>query len=429
MRILKDLPELLQAEVITPDTADKIRDYYKSKSRSSTSTNPLFIVFGILGALLIGLGIILIMAHNWDELSRSTKTILSFLPLLIGQGICAYVLIKKQDSRAWRESGSAFLFFAVGASIALVSQIYNIPGGSGTFLFTWMLLCLPLVYILKSSITSLLYISGSTYYATQIGYWSNFTVPYLYWLLLIGVLPHYYQLYQLKPNSNFTTFHHWLAPVSLTIALGTVAQKADELLFIAYFGLFSSFYMFGDLKFLAPHKLRNNGYKVIGTLGTMALLLVLSFNWLWDDLQSRPFPFNQLAKAPEFYASVITSLVATGLLYFSFKNKPLSRIQPLAPGFLFFIFLFVLGHFSPAAVVLINVYILLIGVLTVKSGVRQNHLGLLNLGLLLITALVVCRFFDTDLSFVIRGILFVLVGLGFFMANYWLLQKRKTHEY
>ncbi|QNF32075.1 DUF2157 domain-containing protein [Adhaeribacter swui] len=428
MRLLKDLPELLDAEVITPETADRIRDYYKSKNTSSA--NPLLVVFGILGALLIGLGIILILAHNWDELSRITKTLLAFLPLLIGQVLCGYGLIKKQVGTAYRESAATFLFLAVGASIALVSQIYNIPGGTGTFLLTWMLLGLPLVYIMPSSVVSLLYICGITYYAAELGYWSyKSPPPYLYWLLLMGILSHYYQLYRRKPTGNFIIFHHWLIPASVTVALGTVAQKADELLFIAYFSLFGAFYLFGNLIFLKTQKLKNNGYKVIGALGTVALLLALSFNWFWESLIKQAFSVNQLINAPEFYASVLTSLAATGLFYAYLKNKPISRLQPIAPAFLLFIFLFLLGLFSPVAVVLVNIYILLIGVLIVKDGARQNHLGLLNLGLLLISALVICRFFDTDLSFVIRGILFVSVGLGFFLANYGLLKKRKNHEF
>ena len=62
MRILKELPELIKAGIITQKTADKILDHYKNKSGSST--HRLLIVLGILGAILFGLGIILIIAHN-----------------------------------------------------------------------------------------------------------------------------------------------------------------------------------------------------------------------------------------------------------------------------------------------------------------------------------------------------------------------------
>lgn len=226
MRILKDISDLVKADIITQETADKIQDFYKTKG--SSSVNRLFIIFGILGAILVGLGIILIIAHNWDEFSRVSKTCIAFLPLLAGQLLCGYTIIKKQNSVAWRESGSAFLFFAVGASIALVSQIYNIPGEMETFLLTWLLLCLPLVYLMNSSIASLLYIGGITYYATHLGYWSSTSNnPYFYWLLLLGVLPHYYHLYRVKPGSNFMIFHNWLIPLSVVITLGTLTKRTE----------------------------------------------------------------------------------------------------------------------------------------------------------------------------------------------------------
>ena len=94
MRLRKEITELLNAGVINSETANRINEYYNSKS--GTPQNRLVIVFGIFGALLVGLGIILILAHNWDELSRTVKTIIAFIPLLLGQALCAYTLIKKK---------------------------------------------------------------------------------------------------------------------------------------------------------------------------------------------------------------------------------------------------------------------------------------------------------------------------------------------
>jgi uncharacterized membrane protein len=162
MKVSKDLTELVQAGVIDQLTADKISNYYATKTTSPQSK--MVIVFGILGSLLVSLGIILILAHNWDDLTRTTKSIFAFIPLVIGQGLCAFSLWKKRDSTAWREASAVFLYFAIGACISLISQIYNIPGNLTSFLLTWLLLGLPLVYLLNSSSASLLYIIGITYY-------------------------------------------------------------------------------------------------------------------------------------------------------------------------------------------------------------------------------------------------------------------------
>ncbi len=427
MSVHKDIEELLKAEIITQEIAEKILNYYNKKG--STSPNRLFVVFGIFGAILVGLGIILILAHNWDELTRGTKVFFAFLPLLAGQVLSGFTLLKRQSSTAWRESSSAFLFFAVGASIALVSQIYNIPGNAGSFMLTWMLLCIPLVYLMKSSITSLLYISGITYYAVHVGYWSHPSEGFnLFWFLLFALLPHYYNLYKKKPDSNFLNFHHWLVPLSVIISLGTVTERTGELMFISYLSLFGLYYLIGDLYFFKQQKIINNGYKILGTLGTISLLLALSFNWFWDDLISKDLTLNELFEASEFYVSLIISIAAGIMLFLQHKGKALSAFNPFSYVFILFIIVFFIGLLSPIAVVLINILVFAIGILIINDGVKQDNLGLLNAGLLVIVALVACRFFDSNISFVIRGLLFVSVGFGFFAANYLIIKKRKRNE-
>jgi len=427
MNIIKDIPELIKADVISQETADKIRDFYGVKG--GRSTNRLFIVFGILGAILVGLGIILIIAHNWDELSRVIKTGFAFIPLLVGQVLSGFVLIKKQNSVAWKESTTTFLFFAVGASISLVSQIYNIPGNLSLFLLTWMLLCLPLIYVMNSSIASLLYLIGITYYASEANYGAySLSESYFYWGLLLTIIPHYYLLYKKNPNSSFMIFHNWLIPLSVIITLGTIAKRTDELMFVAYFSLFGLIYLIGDLNFFTKQRLGNNGYKVLGSLGTIVLLLVLSFDWFWENLREKNFSFNEVITTPEFIASAIISLLAGILLVQQLKNKSLNDIKPIAPVFILFIIIFIIGLSSPLSVVLTNVLVLIIGILTINDGAKLENLGILNYGLLIVTTLVVCRFFDTNLSFIIRGGLFVSVGIGFFATNYWILKKRKSND-
>jgi uncharacterized membrane protein len=427
MSLIKDLAELVDAAVINQETADKISFYYKNKSSSSSSR--LFIVFAILGALLTGLGIILIVAHNWDEFSRGAKTALAFMPLVIGQLTGGFVLLKKRDNIAWREGSATFLVFAIGAVISLISQIYHIPGNLSSFLLTWSILCFPLIYILNSSLTSLLFIAGITCYACSNSYFSYpMGDSFLYWLLLAGALPHYYQLYKEKPHSNFMIFHHWMIPLSVIIVLGTVVKTTGEFMYIAYMSLFGLFYMIGDLDFFTQQKTINNGYKIFGTFGTLILLLILSFDGFWEKLIGKGLQFDEVITAPEFIASFIISTMAAALFYFQQKNKTIDQIKPISFVFILFIIAFVLGLYISISVVLINLCVFTIGILTMREGSRIDHLGILNLGLLIITALVTCRFFDKDLSFILRGMMFLVVGAGFFATNYRMLKKRNKNE-
>lgn len=426
--VIKALPELVNAAIISEETADTIRDFYQNKEE--TSSNRLIIVFGVLGAILTGLGIILIIAHNWDALSRTTKTLFSFLPLVMGQALCAFALVKKQKQVAWRESTAIFLFFAVGASIALISQVYNIPGNLSSFLLTWMLLCFPLIYMMRSSVTSLLYLMGITYYACETGYWTYpSSTPYLYWVLLLLAIPHYYGLWKHQPESNFSIWHHWLVPLSVIITLGTLAESAEEFMFIAYLSLLGGLYLIGKADDFNTQKLMHNGYRILGTGGMLAMLLFLSFDEFWNQLYEEKLSLNGAINATEFFVALLLSMGATTLLYWMHKNKSWKDIELMEVVFLLFILTFLVGLFTPILpVVMMNLLVLLLGITTIRQGAKIHHLGVLNYGLLIITALIICRFFDVNLSFVVRGILFVLVGVGFFVANYQMLQKKKALE-
>lgn len=428
MSLLNDIHELVKSNVITPETAGRIRDYYRHKE--SKSGNRLVTVFGMLGATLVGLGIILIIAHNWDELSRPVKTGLSFLPLILGQIFCGFTLLKKADRQEWREGATAFLFCAVGASISLVAQVYNIHGDLASFVLTWMLLCLPLVYVMRSSVASLFYLVGITFYACETNYFgSGDMTSYLYWALFLLVLPHYYDLYKNKPESNFMMFHNWLVPLSLVVTLGTVTHRFEELMFVAYISLFGLFYLIGSLDFFKENERRNNDYLILGSLGTVTLLLFLTFDSFWVLLSHQKFPVPELVASPEFFAGLIITLLAGVLFYKLWQGKSLSEIKPVQPAFIIFLLIFLIGTSFPlTAVVLINILVLAIGILTIRDGSRRDHLGILNYGLFIIMILVICRFFDTDLSFVLRGLMFVSVGFGFFIANYRMIKKRKAND-
>lgn len=423
MKIQKDLDELINSGIISEETADKISDFYEIKS--STSGNRLFLVFGILGSLLVSLGIILIIAHNWDELSKSSKTAIAFAPLIIGQLAVAFSIFKSKESKTWKEGSSTFLYVSIGATISLISQIYNISGNMSTFILTWSLLGFPLIYLMRSSMASLLFIIGITWFSAESEYWNYPSArSYYYWGLILLALPHYYYINKIGPKSNFVKFHNWLLVISLVISLGTIGQKNEELMFISYFSLFTIFSLFSKKKFFLDQDHRFSVFQLIGNIGSMVILLSLSFDWFWERLTKEEYTFQKLLDAPETYSVLITASI---VLFLILSNK--SKKQALQ-SMLYIIFLitFIVGFLTPYVVVAINLLILAAGIYTIREGTKQDHLGILNYGLLIITALVICRFFDTDLSFVIRGILFVVVGIGFFFTNYWMLKKRKGNE-
>ncbi|MFI1772090.1 DUF2157 domain-containing protein [Thalassobellus citreus] len=419
-KIQNDIKELVEAQVISQDTAFKITSYYQSKQVDSP--NRLFTVFAVLGSTLVGLGIILILAHNWDDFSRTIKTVFAFLPLIIGQLCVGYSILKKK-SVTWKEASGVFLFFAVGSSMALVSQIYNIPGNLSSYLLTWTILGLPLVYLLRSNALGILHIVFATYYAVEHGYLYNSSgTPWLYILLIVAILPYYSTLLKQKATANITSVFNWLVPLSIIIVLGTFIESNGVFGYLMYVSLFGLLYNLGKLPYFNNQKLRKNGYLVLGSLGTVYMLLLASFEWLWTDLFSEVMLFN----SQEFYIYIFFFLLAFVVLIYGKKNNWLKGINLFQYLFIIFSIIFFIGFSNDIfPVILINLLVLALGVMAIKLGADKLHFGVLNYGLLIITILIVCRFFDTNMSFVLRGLLFVGVGFGFFFTNYLMLKKQK----
>ena len=425
--LLRALPELIAAGVIDEKTADRIRAWYERQHNAAP--NRLFIVFGILGALLVGLGIILILAHNWDDLSRAVKVVIGLVPLVVGQALTGWIIFNSGQSQAWREGVGAFLFCAVGTSISILSQVYNMGGNLADFLLIWAILGIPIIYVLGSNVAVILCLLVITWHACELSYFTYLgsdAAP-MYWVVMAAITPYYYLSFirsQLK--NNFYVVISWLLVISLTICLATVAENTGRLFMIAYMSMFSLFVIAGESELFKSGRVLSNSYLVTGSLGVITILLISSFVDFWDwDNTTEAISYSPLSIS---VIVALTSLTAAALIkQVQVKGWPQMNAKSFA--FLLFIAIYFISIHAPVpGTWLVNICVLALAIHTIRSGAQQNHLGILNYGLLIITALIMCRFFDTDLSFIVRGLLFIAVGIGFFVANYLMIKQRRAQS-
>jgi hypothetical protein len=263
-----------------------------------------------------------------------------------------------------------------------------------------------------------------TNYACEFGYFSGNKEPWLYMILLALVVPFYYRLLKDRPKANITSIFNWIFPLSLVITLGAFVGSGEQFGFLMYTLLFGLLYNIGKIPFFNDQKLRRNGYLIIGSLGAIVILLIASFEWFWKfNIKECVFELQ------EFYISLFLFLVNLGLLVFMNGKKWIKEFNLIQYVFILFTIIFAIGFFNDLIpTILINALVLALGLMTIKIGTDKFHFGILNYGLLIITALVVCRFFDTNMTFVIRGLLFVAVGVGFFVTNYIMLKKQKNRS-
>jgi uncharacterized membrane protein len=414
--VISELPELIQEGVVDEATATRIHAYYQRKS--GTGSSRLTIALGILGSLLVGLGIILIVAHNWDSLSKSVRLVLAFTPLVVAQGMMITIIGRRIDSVVWREVAGTLLVLAIGAAIALVSQIYSIHGDLSKFLLVWTILSIPISYLLQSSVASMLVWIGATAFAADAKYIDKFTPTWYYLPLVLAVFPYYLQLIRKKLSSNFTTYHHWIVAISITFALDFIYPDYGMWEFLAFSSLFCAFVILSQLPSFDSLKLPANPWLVIGSVGIILSLVISSgfrreSNFIGDPMNGWP-------------ASVL-GIMAVYLLSRLLMRRNLNEVRAESVAFLLMFAIFPIGTVSVVmGKILLNLLLFAVGGLIIRRGARMNHLGILNYGLLILTLQIIARFFDTEISFIIRGLLFILIGAGFFTANYLMIRKPKT---
>jgi len=427
--LYRELPALMNAGVISAETAEKLRAYYGEIKEGNKSRIAL-LIFGVLGALLIGSGIILLLAHNWDELSRGARTVLSLLPLLVGQALAGWTILKKRESAAWREGTATFVMLAIGASISLIGQTYHISGDFGKFLLTWMLLSIPLVYLLRAIAPALLYLWGITAWAGVRQ--SEAEHALFFWLLAALIIPHFWQAVKENRYSIRAIILAWGISLSLCVATGIVLEGAlPGFWMIVYSGFFAVLFLAGNSYFGEAPTLWQRPFHTVGACGIAVLAFMLTYEWPWREIGWKHF-----RTSPEFhfnaaffdYVLTITLFIAT--LYFFFRKTRAQQIATWLFGAMSIVsisgyFIVASGANTGLALALFNLYLFACGLVVTINGIQSGHLGAVNAGMIILAALIVARFFDSELGFVIRGLAFILMGIGFFVVN-WIIARKTS---
>lgn len=429
--LYRELPSLMNEGVLTAEAAEKLRAYYGEIKESSKKRIAL-IAFSALGASLVGLGIILLFAHNWDELSRSVRTVFSIAPMVLGQTLAGWTLVKKKDSVAWREGSAIFLALAIGSSISLVAQTYHISGDAGRFFLTWMLLTVPLVYLLDASSPALFYLWGMTTWAgirqDEAGH------ALFFWPLAALIVPHFVQAVKENRYSVRSIILAWGISICLCVATGLAMEHALPGLWIVnYSGLFAVLFLAGSHWFGEAPTVWQRPFQTVGVAGIAVLAFLFTYKWPWQGIG-----WQHYRSSAEYHvvAAMFDYVLAAALLLFTLFLV-ISRVRTHGTTMLLFGMLpvvsalcFVVIGFGADvsfAMILFNVYLFSLGIVTTTTGIRNLHLGTVNAGMLILSALIIARFFDSELGFVIRGVAFIIVGIGFLLTN-WMIIRRSAKD-
>ena len=419
--LYNELPNLINRGIFSEEIAKKLRQYY-GEVKSVSRTTTMLIILGTVGALLIGLGIILLFAHNWENFSRLTRTILSLLPLVIGQYLCLWVLRNRPESGAFKEATGTFLSLMVGASISLISQTYNLPADASAFILTWMFLIIPITYFMQASIPAAIYLVGITIWSSM--QWNDPGRAFMFWPLLLIAIPHFIWTLGREVYALRTALLALIISICITIAAGqSLGKIIPGSWIIVYTSIFSIFYSLGHLKIKEFSASWQPIFRFVGAVGSFILALMATYSFVWHSYRYSEYSsmFKSKLPLPVVFGETIVSIclitLALLLFYDNLKRKNTSvALFSVIP--LLAIIGFITNEGSAVLpIIIFNLYLFVSSISRIREGIRRPNLAVVNSGMLMLAVLIIARFFDSDINFILKGLVFICVGIGFLAVN------------
>lgn len=429
--LYRELPQLVERGVLTPGAAESLRDHYGPLPEAS-SRRILLLVFGVLGALLVGSGVVLLLAHNWEFLSRPVRAGLSLGPLVAAQAIVLWVVRRRFHSAAWTEGSATFLSLSIVACISLIGQTYNLGGDVESVLFTWVALTLPVVYLLRSRVAAVLALTGATWWL-MLAPWPrpSITIYWTYLAFVAIVAPFLVWLHRSQRHEPRSAMVEWAACGSLALAVvRLIAWPETGLWAPLYAGLLGSFYVLGRRRTRSATEdvaAWRRPFHVFGALGLGVLLLASSFgdnwktDWGWIAATDGYAPLVMVLVIA-LSLSIVSTIAGARMLGEGEWGAGLLACTPVMAA-LGWVASFEPGLSTPI-VLSMNLFALAVGLTICVQSVGSGRLGTANGGLLLVLAVLTARFFDADLSFVARGVGFILLGSSLLGMNLWMIRQR-----
>jgi uncharacterized membrane protein len=244
--------------LITTEQFDSILEYENKNSNSKLGIYTII----TLGCVVLGLGIIALIASNWEEISDFLKLVIDFFIL----SILGLYIFRKYDNSNIRVKDSlivVFILLIIG-SIGLISQIYNTGGELYQAFLFWSIITLPIILFSESIFPSQFWIVSSFFVLNS--YLEIFlrdknpnlliTINILCipnFFILLGLSLNYFNFNSLKKFSK--SFYFWGCLIFLINTISVNFLSTDLELFTDSFKLiYSLYFIITILLFILTYK-------------------------------------------------------------------------------------------------------------------------------------------------------------------------------
>ena len=430
---LKQELELWKQEgIVSEEQAEKIKEkYHLAQIEEKDAATKLIMVISLIGALLIGGGVILFIASNWQVIPKSVKLLVIF-GIILSVNYFGYYL--RYTKGAYPKVGLALLFLGsllFGAGIWLVAQTYNITSRYHSGVLFWSVGILPVSWLL--GLQSILVLSSGL-----LSFWTVWksldisTPNYLYPVMMFSaILPLCYKqkskialfvsltgillwfgfgpcLFYLKPPQMF----HLLILFYITLGV-----------FLYSTGLLHSFY-----ERLADYQLI---YRFLGIFVLFSFIYIVSFKEIIMEmgrLATAPFPVSFWVI---FGMLILLSCIAIGGVFLTRRiNEYASNILNYEIAFIGILLLFPVSililHNAVFHSILANLLLLTLSVGVIILGYYEERALFINIGFVFFGIHFFTRYFDWAYKYLPRSLFFIISGIILILiATFMEKQRRK----
>ena len=382
------------------------------------------IVFSAIGAVLVGLGVILFFAYNWQELPKAAKLALAIGALVAAHG-SAMALARRANAGVGLVEGLHVLgTMLFGAGIWLVAQIYHIDEHYPNAFLVWSLGALALAWAMPSVVQALLALFLVTFWAGVELFDFRVAVHSAPVLVVLGVLP--LAWWRRSPALLFCA----LAVLYLVTAFAAGAIDGKVLLPLLY--------TMGAAALIAGVAAATTKFpEAGGPLRSLGLLVILGCSYLlsFRDLAGllRKVDFSK----PGIAIYLGAAGAALALALFLLARGRLAQLDAyrrwqlglVGVGLLIVLasmFLLAKGGGWPV-VLSFNVIVLGLAVLLILEGSEHLRPKLVGAGCLLFAMVVIGRYADLFTSLLVRAAVFVALGAAlFYVGNFYARSRRRA---
>ncbi len=141
--------------LITDEQLIRITDFEKSRNGNAA---PYTLI--VLGAVVISIGIISLIAYNWNDISSYVKLTTAYFFL---SGMAFFIVKYYKNKNLKYNVLSVIYFIMIPAVIGLIVQIYNVNCELYEATALWVIVTLPLVFIVNSKVIFNLFLINLIY--------------------------------------------------------------------------------------------------------------------------------------------------------------------------------------------------------------------------------------------------------------------------